>query len=455
LKIPLFLTATLLILTSLVLTSNGALAQLPPSSNDESAREIKQVSAKFSDAFMRGAADEMVSMYSPSAVIVPHRDLPIYGQSAIREYFDLPSGREITHHEMRSTQLLVDGDTARDIGQYEISGTNGDTHWGPVFGNYLIIWRRAEQGDWLMDLNMWNSRPEPTRPTNRQVAITFDDLPGVAIAGDNCSSTDWESFTSRMLEAIQKSKIPALGLVTASRVCDELRYELLPKLLTEWLDAGLELGNHSFSHQDLNSTPVEEYVADLARTTEIVRPLVEAHGQEFKYFRYPFLHSGDDTATKIAVQTILSDMGYVNAPVTIDNQEWIFATVYARAKARGDHELMQRIGDAYIPFMNDVFAFFEKYSIDVLGYEPPQVLLLHANDINADYLEDLVDMMRGRGYTFVSMDEAMTDEAYRRVDDYVGPVGYSWLHRWGISAAVSYQKEPTEPQWLSDLLNSN
>ena len=175
----------------------------------------------------------------------------------------------------------------------------------------------------------------------------------------------------------------------------------------------------------------------------------------FKYFRYPFLHSGDVAHKKLAVQTAITTRGLVNAPVTIDNQEWVFAAVYARAKARGDRTTMQRVGEAYVPFMEDVFAFFEDYSVEVVGYEPPQVLLLHANDINADYLPRLVEMIRDRGYRFVSMDEALLDEAYSRADDYVGPVGYSWTHRWAMSAGIQRREEPQEPDWVAELFQSN
>lgn len=306
----------------------------------------------------------------------------------------------------------------------------------------------------LLALSGFTATAQST-PTQRRVAITFDDLPGVATAGDSCDASDWDGFTNRILHAIEISGIPALGLVTASRICDELRDELLPQLLGEWLKAGHELGNHSFAHYDLNTTPVDKYIDDIARNANIVRPIVETYSRPFKYFRYPRLHAGDKLEVKSAVQLALDQMGYVNAPVTIDSQEWIFAAVYARAKARGDHELMSRVGEAYVPFMNDVFAFFEEYSIDVLGYEPPQILLVHANEINADYLDELTEMIRGRGYTFVSMDEALKDEAYRQADEYVGPVGYSWLHRWGVAAGTTYRGEPGEPEWLADLLRGN
>lgn len=49
----------------------------------------------------------------------------------------------------------------------------------------------------------------------------------------------------------------------------------------------------------------------------------------------------------------------------------------------------------------------------MLGYEVPQVLLIHCNEMNALTLRQALHRMRERGYTFVSLDEAMADPAYQ------------------------------------------
>ena len=48
----------------------------------------------------------------------------------------------------------------------------------------------------------------------------------------------------------------------------------------------------------------------------------------------------------------------------------------------------------------------------MLGYELPQALLIHCNEMNALTLRQTIARMRDRGYTFVPLDEAMTDPAY-------------------------------------------
>lgn len=290
--------------------------------------------------------------------------------------------------------------------------------------------------------------------TQRSVALTFDDLPGTAVSGGNCEAVTLLEVNERLLSHLEGFEIPATGLVTASRACEELRAKLLPRILELWLEAGHDLGNHTFSHPDLNNTPLEDYKEDIIRGEQILRRVLEQQGRELRFFRHPLLHTGADTNTKQAVATFLGERGYRVAPVTIDNQEWIFAAVYTRAKQAGDHETMERVVEAYIPFMKEVFEFFEEWSREVLGREIPQVLLLHVNELNADHLPRLVRMMRRRGYEFVSLEQALRDGAYESEDAYAGPRGLSWLHRWALTRGMELRQEPREPEWLSELFRS-
>ncbi|MEJ2151523.1 MAG: polysaccharide deacetylase family protein [Gemmatimonadota bacterium] len=291
-------------------------------------------------------------------------------------------------------------------------------------------------------------------PVDRTVAVTFDDLPATALAGGECNRDALINLTERLLEHVTAYDIPALGLVTERRICDALREVVLPELLSMWLDAGLELGNHTFSHFDLNTTDVATYQDDILRGETVTRPLVAAQGLPLRYFRYPLLHTGPDREKYEAIASFLRARGYTNAPVTIDSQEWVFSAVYVRAKARSDVEMMQRIGDAYVPFMERVFSFFESWSMEVLGYEPPQVLLLHANELNADYFDELAQMMRQRGYRFIPLGQALEDPAYQLPEHYRGPRGLSWLHRWAVTKGLDIQEEPREPDWLAELFRS-
>ena len=155
----------------------------------------------------------------------------------------------------------------------------------------------------------------------------------------------------------------------------------------------------------------------------------------------------------------LAEHGYRVAPVTVDNGEWVFAFAYANVldgqpdtPARAS--TLERLRRGYVPYMLAKLDYYERQSVALLGHALPQVLLLHANELNAAAYVDLVEGIRRRGYRFVALEEAMRDPAYARADGYTGRYGPSWLHRWAIAEGKPkdfYAGEPEVPRWVLEL----
>jgi peptidoglycan/xylan/chitin deacetylase (PgdA/CDA1 family) len=288
----------------------------------------------------------------------------------------------------------------------------------------------------------------PQRQEGRKIVVTIDDLPGGGFA-NGYDEAELKGMTLKILQAIRKHKIPALAVVNEGKlyrqgVLDESR----AKLLRLWLDAGVELGNHTYSHRDINDTPLADYEADVIRGEKITRSLLGERGMRLRYFRHPFLHAGLDLNTKREFEKFLKARGYTVAPVTIDDDDYIFADVYARALQKNDRETLKRVAETYVPYMEKEFEFYEKMSRDLLGYELPQVLLIHANMLNADFLDQLAQMMKRRGYIFVSLAEALKDRAYAQPDDYAGRWGISWLERWARTKGLKFAPSPDPPDFI-------
>jgi catechol 2,3-dioxygenase-like lactoylglutathione lyase family enzyme len=119
-----------------------------------------------------------------------------------------------------------------------------------------------------------------------------------------------------------------------------------------------------------------------------------ARGRRVRYFRHTQLRTGPTAEYKAALDALLTERGYRVAPVTIDNNDFIVADVYARARASGDRATMERVAQTYVPYMEGVTAHFENLSRQFFGYEVEQILLLHANELNADHVGDLIGMLR-------------------------------------------------------------
>lgn len=279
---------------------------------------------------------------------------------------------------------------------------------------------------------------------SREVAITIDDLP-LAGAGGSCDLERLKRFTATLLEPIRADRIPITGFVNENKCRGDLR-----GILDMWLDAGAHLGNHTYSHPDLNNTPLAQYQADVIRGEELTRAALARRGRELRYFRHPFLHAGQDLPTKRALEAFLAGRGCQIAPVTLDNSDYMFAAVYEAARRRGDGAMAQRVHDAYLPYLESIFAFFEQRSVEVVGRECRQILLLHANELNADSMPALLRMMRSRGYSLISLEQALRDQAYRLPDDYAGPGGFSWIHRWSMTKGMRPKGEPDEPAFIRE-----
>jgi peptidoglycan/xylan/chitin deacetylase (PgdA/CDA1 family) len=284
----------------------------------------------------------------------------------------------------------------------------------------------------------------------RQVAVTFDDLPVVSMTRQDLQS--WRDITARLLAAIKAHHVPAIGFVNETKLGDPPDPARVA-LLEQWLDAGLELGNHSFSHRDLNQTPLAAFEDDVIRGERTTGELLKRRGRRLRFFRHPFLHTGETLEKKRAFETFLADRGYRVAPVTIDNDDYIFTNAYDLTQSRHDRALADRIAEAFVPYMEAKFAYFEQQSTALFGREIPQILLLHANTMNALRFDALAAMIERRGYQFVPIDTALTDPAYGSPDTYVESGGITWLHRWAMTRGVDrhtfFRGEPDVPGFVA------
>lgn len=286
----------------------------------------------------------------------------------------------------------------------------------------------------------------------REIAVTFDDLPAVSVADGRPAAL--ATFTDRLLATFAVAKVPVVGFVNEGKLVvggeglagQAARIDLLRK----WVDAGFELGNHTYAHGSLNDTPIEEFEADVVRGERVVQTLLAARGRTLRYFRHPFLQVGLDLAKREAFEDWLARRGYTVAPVTIDNDEYIFAAVYAAALKSGDRATADRAAAAYLAYMDSVFAFNESLSQDLFGRPIRFILLVHANQLNADHAGALFALLKQRGYAFVTLDRALEDPAYRSPDRYVGRWGISWMHHWEQAMGRKRTGSPDPPAWVTE-----
>ncbi len=284
----------------------------------------------------------------------------------------------------------------------------------------------------------------------KRIAITIDDLP---YAGSSKTLANAKSANDRMLAALQAARAPAIGFVNEQGLQVDGERDARVALLKQWLDAGMTLANHTYSHADLNTMALAEFEDEVGRGEVVTRAL---DPKAKKYLRYPFNHTGGGAEKKAEFERFLASRGYAIAPFTIEHADYWFNEMYETLLSRGEAAQAERVRLAYVEYLPVVLAYFEKLSKEYFGRDIAQIFLIHVNEINAKSLRAMLEAMQSRGYSFVTMEEALQDAAYRTPDLYAGSAGLSWLHRWSMALQrpMDVRNEPDPPKWLFALKKS-
>ena len=259
-----------------------------------------------------------------------------------------------------------------------------------------------------------------------KVALTFDDLPALSLFNDQ----PYVNYLNIMLlRGLKRHHLPAIGFVNESKLDDIDRTQQIANL-RKWLDGGMNLGNHTFSHESPDALGAKGYVEDIARGEPVTRGLLAERHKPLNWFRHPYLETGVPEAVKREIDDWLAGHGYRIAPVTIDADDWEFAEPYDDAISRHDEARRLRIRKQYLEYTERTVAWYQKASDALFGRQIAFVMLLHATRLNADCIDDLSDILKRRKLKGVTLDEAMKDPAYRTRDPYVGHDGIDWMERW-------------------------
>jgi hypothetical protein len=224
--------------------------------------------------------------------------------------------------------------------------------------------------------------------------------------------------------------------------------------LTCWLNKGFDLGNHTFSHPDYNHVSYSDFVKDIEKNESTLNKILAENKKSMVYFRHPYLHRGNSKAKADSLAEYLRKRNFVEAPVTIDNAEWIFAAAYDSVLKTKNERQRMSVGNEYITYMESKVKYYERQSDKLFGRNIRQILLIHANSLNSDFMPDLLQMFVNQGYSFISLSQALEDKAYQTADHYYKNGGISWLDRWAITQGKSkdfFKGEPVCPESIMKL----
>lgn len=268
------------------------------------------------------------------------------------------------------------------------------------------------------------------------MAVTIDDLP---IHGPAPSDASRPDIAKKILTGFRKRQMEVYGFVIAERL---ERFPMSVEALQAWAGAGHPLGNHTYSHSDLNKTELQDYLNDIRRNESIISKLQP--DPALKMFRYPFLREGDSREKRDGVRAFLSSNGYRIAQVTIDFYDWAWNEPYVRCLTKRDPEAVNRLKKSYLDSAVEGLRVAERLSELLFQRGIRQILLLHMGAFTAVMLEELLATYEAQGIRFVSLHEALQDEIYGINPNVVHENPHTFLNQMRIAKGLQYpsRKEP-------------
>ena len=245
-----------------------------------------------------------------------------------------------------------------------------------------------------------------------KVALTFDDLPA---HGAMAPGRTRSQMTKEIVAALRAGKAPAFGFINAKTI-DSTDHE---DVLRVWREAGLPLGNHAFSHMDLHTNPADAFMQDVAANEPALRTFMG--DADWHWFRYPYLREGDTPDKYKAVRTFLGQQHYRVAQVTLSFDDYAYNDPYARCLAKNDAAGIAWLEKSYLARADDSLTRGQAAARTIFGRDIKHIMLLHIGGFETVMLPRLLDLLKARGFTLTTLEDASSDEAYR-----TEPAGQSW-----------------------------
>jgi peptidoglycan/xylan/chitin deacetylase (PgdA/CDA1 family) len=240
----------------------------------------------------------------------------------------------------------------------------------------------------------------------QEVALTFDDLPAHGPLPPGMTRLD---VAKSIIATLKAAKAPQVyGFVNG------VKLEQVPDdraVLEEWRAAGFLLGNHGYTHMSLTDNTVEAFERDIAANEPVLRALMGK--EDWHWFRYPFLWEGETLEKRDAVRAYLKDHGYRVAQVTLDFEDYAWNAPYARCVEKNDQKSIEWLKSSYLDTAKQYIGLDQQLSQMLFGRDIKHVFLLHLGGFQTVMLPQLLDLLKQKGFRFVTLPEAESDPAYQ------------------------------------------
>lgn len=261
----------------------------------------------------------------------------------------------------------------------------------------------------------------------KSVAITIDDVP-------NTTKYQKDHFSPVLLDKLDALKVPFTIFINEDKIYKTAFLDENKSLLEKWIENDRAIiGNHTYGHSGYSEAGFDRFVKDIEQGEVLTRHYAAKFNKEVSYFRFPFNDLGKDSISHIRIREYLGSKGYTIAPFTVESSDWMFDVVYRHYLEIGENEKAAAIGKQYVAATIELIKHFEVMSEALYNRPVKHIYLCHDNDLNADYLVEIIARLREENYEIISFEEALKDSIYEQEDFYFEEWGISWLYRWMAS----------------------
>ena len=272
----------------------------------------------------------------------------------------------------------------------------------------------------------------------QKVAITFDDLP---LNGELPPGVTRVQIARDTIAVLKARKVPpAYGFINAKKLEGNLDAAEALKVWTEVEP----FASHTYSHMDLNANPAEAFERDIDEN-EPALELLAGKGANWHWLRYPFLREGDMVEKRRAVRAYLQARGYRIAQVTLDWEDYLWNTPYARCVAKNDAQSIAWLRSTYLETADAYLDLGREFATLVYGHDVNHVLLLHLGAFSSTILPDVFALLEKKGFTLVTLEEAESDPVYKGDPDAGSKYGGTLLEQWMDARKIKYPPVAKKP----------
>jgi peptidoglycan-N-acetylglucosamine deacetylase len=272
----------------------------------------------------------------------------------------------------------------------------------------------------------------------QKVAITFDDLPLNGDLPPEVTRVQIARDTIRLLKARQAP--PAYGFINAKKLEGNAD---AAEALKVWA-AAEPFGNHTYGHMDLNANPAAAFEREIGEN-EPTLELLTAKDQNWHWLRYPFLREGDTVEKRRAVRGYLQAHGYRVAQVTLDWEDYLWNSAYARCVAKNDAQSVAWLRSSYLNIESSYLDLGRDLAKLVYGHDINHVLLLHLGAFSSTILPEALDLLERKGFKPVTLEEAESDPAYEGDPDVGSQYGGTLLELWIEARKIKFPPVMPKP----------